>query len=176
VLAVNNTVSLQGTTFMELDQGAGTNDVLNAATIHYGGTLMLTNLSGSLSAGNSFKLFNASGYSGTFTKIMPAIPGLGLGWDTNGLSSGTLSVIVLPTPQPVLGPITMKGSSLTMTGSDGVPGWPYYVLASTNLSLPLSNWTVLATNSFDSNGHFNFTNELNANQPDLFYLLQIPSQ
>jgi hypothetical protein len=60
-----------------------------------------------------------------------------------------------------------------MSGTNGVPNWTYYVLTSTNLSLPLSNWTTTATNTFDGAGNFNFTNSPNPNTPRTFYLLKL---
>ncbi len=42
----------------------------------------------------------------------------------------------------------------------GTNNGPYYVLSSTNVALPLSNWTRLQTNSFDANGNFSFTNTI----------------
>ncbi len=92
VLTVTNAVLLQGTTVVEIDKTAGTNDLLGgAASITYGGTLVVSNLSAALTNGDSFKLFDADAYSGAFTNIMPKRPGPGLAWDTSGLTdSGTL--------------------------------------------------------------------------------------
>jgi hypothetical protein len=45
------------------------------------------------------------------------------------------------------------------------------VLATTNVALPVSNWTRIATNSF-AGGNFSFTNAVNL--PQRFYLLQVP--
>ena len=58
-------------------------------------------------------------------------------------------------------------------GTGGTPGWKYFVLASTNVSLPLSEWTRVATNDFDSTGNFAFTSALEAVVQRRFYLLQI---
>jgi hypothetical protein len=47
-----------------------------------------------LVAGDSFKLFNAGSYGGSFASIVPASPGAGLVWNTSSLAtSGTLSVV-----------------------------------------------------------------------------------
>jgi hypothetical protein len=46
------------------------------------------------------------------------------------------------------------------------------VLASTNLALPLANWTRLLTNQFGAGGSFVFTNAA-ASAPQNFYLLQL---
>ena len=75
ILTVNNVVTLQGTTFMELNKTASTNDELRGVTtLNYGGTLAIANLAGTLTAGDSFKLFTAGTYSGAFTTLTPAIP------------------------------------------------------------------------------------------------------
>jgi hypothetical protein len=62
--------------------------------------------------------------------------------------------------------------SLTHIGS-GTNG-TYYVLTSTNLAAPLTNWTRLLTNQFDGGVNFNLTNAMNTNSPQSFYLLQMP--
>ena len=56
-----------------------------------------------------------------------------------------------------------------MSGVGGTNSGTYYVLISSNLLVPLSRWTRIATNHFDGTGHFIFTNA--AQQ---FYLLQLP--
>jgi hypothetical protein len=45
----------------------------------------------------------------------------------------------------------------------------YYILASTNLALPPNQWTPVATNPYDANSNFIFTNTPAANAPaDVF--------
>ena len=63
-----------------------------AAGITYGGTLTVNNLGGTLAAGDSFKVFNAASYTGTFSQVTP-VPGPGLAWDTTGLNTGTIKVV-----------------------------------------------------------------------------------
>src|SRR5262249_13600508 len=140
----------------------------------YGGVLVLTNLGGTLTASDSFKLFDAAGYSGAFTNVVPAIPGVGLAWDTTTLANdGTLRITSAPTPQPQIFNILLSGPNVVMSGSNGVPGWPYFVLSSTNLALPASNWVITATNAFDSGGNAMFTNPIDPNAPQSFYLLRL---
>ena len=67
---------------MKLNKQAGTNDqIVGVSTLVYGGTLAVTNLAGTLAAGDSFPLFSATTYQGAFSSISPAIPGSGLAWD-----------------------------------------------------------------------------------------------
>ena len=66
-----------------------------------------------------------------------------------------------------------SGANFILGGTNGWPGQLYYVLTSTNLALPRSQWTPIATNPFDPSGNFNFTNPVNPDSPNLFYLLQL---
>jgi len=70
--------------------------------------------------------------------------------------------------------IKVSGTDLVISGTNGVPGSTNYVLTATNIALPLSNWTRLSTNVFDSNGIFAFTNAFSPAIPQSFYLLQLP--
>jgi autotransporter-associated beta strand protein len=174
-LTVTNAIQLQGTTWMELNKAADTNDVLRGAvSIKFGGTLQLTNLGGTLTAGDSFPLFSASAYSGSFMTLSPAIPALNLGWDTSTLvSDGTLRIINAPTPRPRISGVTLSGSTLVMNGNNGVPGWRFYVLESTNVAAPLAAWTRAATNFFNLAGSFTITNAITPNSVQRFYSLQL---
>ncbi|HXF09751.1 MAG TPA: hypothetical protein VN625_03125, partial [Desulfuromonadaceae bacterium] len=173
-MTFNNNLVLRGTTAMEIDKASTTNDMVRVTgSLTYGGTLVVTNVSANgFSAGDSFKLFNAASYNGVFTNIIPAIPALNLGWATNTLTNGFLGVVARPTPRPKVGSVQWSGNNLVMTATNGTAGWPVRLLASTNAALPLTNWTVIASNLFDANGNLNITNA--AGPAPQFYLLQLP--
>jgi autotransporter-associated beta strand protein len=174
ILTINNSVTLRGTTIMELNRTAHTNDVLRSTTtISYGGTLLLTNLSGTLTTGDSFRLFDAASYSGGFTNIIPAIPGINLAWNTNGLTNGILSIGSSPTPSPKIEAVYLAGNNFILSGSNGVANWPCYLLATTNLGLPASQWPCVATDMFDGDGNFIITNTCPTNSPQQYFLLQL---
>lgn len=170
-IAASANITLNGTTVIKLN-GSGTNDVVQAGgTIFYGGTLNLANISGSpLAAGNSFKIFSAAVYSGSFTSITPATPGSGLVWDLTQLSSGIVSVA----SQPVIGSTRVSGGNLILSGTGGTTNGTFYVLTSTNVATPLANWTPLLTNTFDGSGNFSVTNAIVPGVPHEFYLLKTP--
>jgi hypothetical protein len=67
----------------------------------------------------------------------------------------------------------LVGGKLVLAGSGGITNGTYYLLASTNLAAPLSQWTRVLTNQFDAGGNFNSTNALNTNSTQTFYLLQL---
>jgi len=102
----------------------------------------------------------------------------------NDLAGGTFSVqtngndLLLvftsqPTP-PVFGSVTLNGTSVVVSGDGGVTGGNYYLLASTNLNLPLAEWMRVATNQFGAGGSFVFTNDPGATGPQMFYRLMLP--
>jgi hypothetical protein len=157
-LAAQDDITLSGTTLIKLD-GSGTNDVVEAQVeIFYGGTLSLVNISGApLAAGNSFPIFDATTYSGSFTTITPAAPGNGLAWDTSQLSSGIIGVISAPPSQLQFTNSSISAGNLVFGGSGGTPNGMYELLTTTNLSSP---WVPIATNSFDVNGNFSVTNSI----------------
>jgi uncharacterized delta-60 repeat protein len=51
--------------------------------------------------------------------------------------------------------ISMAGPELVIQGTGGVSDGTYYLLTSTDASLPPANWSCVATNLFDSYGNFN---------------------
>ena len=61
-----------------------------------------------------------------------------------------------------------------MSGSNGTPNTSYYVLTSTNVTLPLSNWSRIVTNQFDGSGNFIFSNAINPGILQYFFRLQLP--
>jgi fibronectin type 3 domain-containing protein len=79
-----------------------------------------------------------------------------------------------PIAAPVFVSVSISGTNLVLNGTNGAAGMNYLVLVSTNLILPLTNWTVLATNVFDLGGGFNFTNSLNLANPQQFYRIMLP--
>ncbi len=167
-LQVNGNVLLSGTTVMKLNKSVSpSNDVLNATgSLNYGGTLVVTNLGSTLAPGDSFQLFNG-GVTGNFTSVvLPSLPS-GLTWNTNSLNSGLLSVNI-----PLLiTNLAVSGTSLEIQGTGGGAGLPYVLLTSTNLALPVSQWTPLVTNSFDGNGNFDFTTNVDPTLSRQFYIL-----
>jgi fibronectin-binding autotransporter adhesin len=170
-LTVTNSVLLSGTTFMDLNQTAGTHDQIVSASITYGGTLSLNNLAGTLTAGNSFKLFNASSYHGSFAIVTPSTPGAGLAWDLSQLNSGFVNVI--SGSGPVLNNPQISGGNLILSGSGGTNNGPYHVLTSTNLATPLASWIILNTGTFDASGNFSSTNAVGTAKQQ-FYIIKQP--
>jgi autotransporter-associated beta strand protein len=121
-LTINNTLTLQGgsTTLFALNKGAHTNGLLSGmSSVTYGGTLAVSNISGTLAVGDAFKLFDASAYSGAFSAISPPIPGAGLAWSNSLATDGTLRIVKGTGPNPTPTNITYMVSSQGL-----VLSWP----------------------------------------------------
>lgn len=179
-LAVSDAIALGGTTIMELDKANGTNDLLQStnSSISYGGTLIVTNVGGSFTGGETYKLFDSAtgGYLGAFSSIqLPPLPA-GLSWITNLSASGTISISgsVVVSTQPTIGHISISGANVILSGTNNTgPGGTYHVLTSTNVVTPLANWTVLTNGAFDASGNFSTTNAVGTDSRQ-FYILQVP--
>ncbi len=176
-LAINGSLTLDSgsTTCVELDEATGTNDnFIGLANVIYGGTLQLTNLNGSLSSGNSFKLFSAINYSGMFNSLSPPSPSPTLKWNTNQLNvDGTLRIFSVPTPPPAVAVVSLSSGNITISASNGIPYDLCYLLTSTNVALPVAEWILCATNRFDSVGNVNFTNVIAFSDAKRFFRLAV---
>jgi hypothetical protein len=176
-LTVSGSISLAGTTIMEISKTAATNDVLRStgSSITYGGTLIVTNLAGTFVGGESYKLFNAQSYSGPFAMNLPPLTA-GLSWNTNNLTvNGTISVsgTSAPPPRPRITSITQSGTDVIISGTNnsGLAG-SYYVLATTNRGATCES-TGRASRPIPLRAATSaFTNGVNL--PQRFYLLQLP--
>jgi len=84
-----------------------------------------------------------------------------------------LNEVTLPIPRPQFSAVSQQGTNLLIFGSNGLAGWPYVVLSSTNPVQPVGGWVINGTNIFDSEGNFIFTNFLDLASPQLFYLLRL---
>ncbi len=183
------TINSSGALNVDLFSGAGAGDntgnaaaadVLNAqcpVTLNSGAILNVSNPDNltAWAVGDKWKIANWSANPvGTFTVLnLPALPA-GLAWDTTSLyTAGVIGIITSTGPtQPanILG-VTLSGTSLVINGTNlnGGQNFHYAVLASTNLNLPLSSWTVLSTNAFNADGTFNYTNVASPTNAALFF-------
>jgi hypothetical protein len=88
--------------------------------------------------------------------------------DISHTNTATLTVI----PQPQITSINLSGTALTLSGINGTPGNTYYLLSSTNIALPLSQWTPLLTNTF-SDASFSITDTINPASLQQYFILQV---
>ena len=168
--AFTNSSSLTLPTSTVLNFAVGTNNSLLAQT----GNLTL-NSTVNVTDGGGFKpgTYTLLRYSGSLSGS-PTLGGTPLGYQCtlNTNTSGQVRLVASAMP-PMIGNISLSAGSVTISGTGGPENYSYYLLCSTNVALPLTNWTRLATNPFDALGNFSVTGLPNPN-PQTFYRLQLP--
>lgn len=175
-LTVTNTTTLGGTTFMKINATTGASDELICTNgIACGGTIVVTNLSGTITNGETFQLLVSTNITGTFASVvLPSAPGLT--WTNNLTTTGTLTAGVAsgPVPQPHITSVNLiGGTNLIISGTNGQAGEQFDVLTSTNVALALTNWTSINSGTFSGN-NFSITNAVTAGTPREFFILRIP--
>lgn len=143
-LTINNDLTVQGTAMFRISKNGGSpasDQIIGLATAHYGGTLMVSNVTTDatqLQAGDTFTLFSATGHSGNFATISGS-PGAGLAY-TFDPTGGVLSVIATAS-NPTNITFSVSGSSMTLSWPSDHLGW---ILQSQTNSLSTGltgNWT-----------------------------------
>jgi hypothetical protein len=164
---------------MELNAATVTSDRIVTTNITYGGTLVVTHIDGTLAGGQSYQLFAAGSYGGSFSSVtLPTLTG-DLEWENTLGTDGRITVIgdaptVIQTPRIVSA--VRSGSNLIMSGTNGTTNGTFYVITSTNIALPLTNWSIVSTSTFGADGSFSVTNAINPALPRQFFdlLQQVP--
>lgn len=93
--------------------------------------------------------------------------------NSHAAMTNLVSVLVSPAFTPVITNVLISAGGLWLAGR----GWTnasFYLLTSTNLAVPLTNWSCVLTSQFDANGNFRLTKAINPNLRQTFYMLRSP--
>jgi hypothetical protein len=172
-MTITNNLVVQsgGALVMDLDPISGTNDTIKGlASITYGGTLDVGHFATSgYTLTNTFKLFYANSYSGSFDAINPLTAGGQYGWDTSTLAvDGTLRIMPA---KPRVNSVVISGGSLQISGVAGPSGAAYDVLASNELT-PVATWPVIQSSSFNADGTFSFSVPIDGTTPHQYFRIR----
>jgi len=91
---------------------------------------------------------------------------------TSSIGVRTVPLTLVVKPHPAIVGVSLTGTNSSISGTNGFAGATFYLLGSTNASLPLSQWTTMATNAFGTNGNFSVTNKISASPADRFFLIR----
>ena len=149
-LTVNNDVTIAGNVTIAVNKSlspANTNSLTavsgvltNAGT----GAVIVTNLGPALAVGNTFQLFNQPVLNGGALAVI----GGGVTWNNNLAANGTISVATTTLPHPIIKTVSLTGTNLVLSGTNGYVNGGFYVLSATNLTLSRAGWTRVSTNIF----------------------------
>jgi pectate lyase len=78
-----------------------------------------------------------------------------------------------PPANPVITNAAMTVDGFVLSGTNGLANADYDVLTSTNLTLPLSQWVAIGTDSFGTNGHFTFASSIAPDVRQKFYRIRV---
>jgi autotransporter-associated beta strand protein len=151
------------------------------------GNVITINVTSSTLGATTNRLLDCTGTLSGSANTTPVITGLGLNpgatasiVTTTG-SNGHVDLVVtgsvlVPTVTPRITGFSMVNANVVINGTNGQTGGTYYLLGSTNLALPLSQWTPVATNVVSTNGPsgaftFNGTNSVSSGARQQFYIL-----
>ncbi|MGA4643901.1 autotransporter-associated beta strand repeat-containing protein [Limisphaera sp. 4302-co] len=144
-LTLARSPELQGTVVMELDRNANPNAdrLIVQQPLAYAGTLHLVNVGAPLEVGDTFQLFQAPSYTGTFPTVTADTPGQTVQWDLSGLTvDGTIRVASVVAAEVTLD-WTLAGEQLTLSWPEDQLGWILQVQTN-SLSIGLNtNWTTV---------------------------------
>lgn len=172
-----HSLTIQGKATLRISKNGGTpaSDLITGIdAANYGGTLVISNITSDatpLANGDTFTLFSANTHNGNFTSIVGS-PGVGLAYS---FTNGVLSVVTATaTPNtPVITAISISGSTVSISGTNGTSGQQFRLLSSTNLTLPMTNWTPIYTNTFTGNP-FSLTVPITSANAQQFYRVSVP--
>ena len=173
---VGNVDASAGTVSLNYSSGTPSFSVTNGTLTLSGSTVFTVNNIGSPFAAGSYKLV-ATNTAGLVTGTLPAVVVSGSGVVGGAISSlqtinGELYLVVTSPQPPVITGIGISGMTLILTATNGVGNGTYILLQSTNITLPLSQWTPVLTNNFDGSGNLNLsTNIVTPGAQQQFYIL-----
>jgi fibronectin-binding autotransporter adhesin len=173
-LTLGSSPVLAGAVVAELDRNGGTPQadriVLVGNPVAYGGTLVLTNTGAPLQAGDTFTLFNASGYSGSFT-LASQTPGQVVAWNTANLTvNGSITVSSAGPLTPPTMTNSISGNTITLTWPAEYLGWVLQTQTN-NLSTGLANnWVDVAGSGASTTAAI----PVNPENPTVFIRLRSP--
>jgi len=135
----------------------------------------VTNVTGT----NQFHLISYNAFNGSLANFaLGTVPVRFTGVLSNNAVNHSIDLVVAKAP--VLTPgisstlYSAADGTLTISGTNGNAGFSYYVLTSTNVALPLSNWSVIDVDAFDPSGNFTFIVYPDPTVSPQFYRLQVP--
>ena len=157
-------------TFVSASNGGTTN--ANAGQVVWSGFSLAantaTNFTLSVKAGAGGNVTNTASVVSSAADPSPA--------DNTATLVTAITTTIIPTVSPNISSFSLVGGNVVINGTNGQSSGTYYLLASTNVATPLSQWTTVATNIVNTNGAsgaftFTGTNVASPGAGQQFYIL-----
>lgn len=173
---ISTFTTANSTIHLNLKGSAITTNVAVSSLTASGVTTIAIDSIANVTSTTTFPLISYGSFSGSIANFtLGSVPANFAGILTNNSGANQIDLIVTHAPAtPVITSIILANTNLVMAGTAGAPTWTYYLLASTNISSPLSNWSAVQTGAFDAFGNFQITNGEDPTIPQNFFILQLP--
>jgi autotransporter-associated beta strand protein len=170
-LTLSSSPVLNGSVVAELDRSGPLADVIAVgAPIAYHGTLVLTNAGAPLQAGDTFTLFNASSYSGSFT-LVSQTPGQSVTWNTANLTvNGSISVASTSVLTPPTMTNSVSGNTISLSWPSAYLGWVLQLQTNSINTGISNNWADVPGSASSTSA----TVPINPANPTVFIRLRSP--
>jgi hypothetical protein len=126
--------------------------------------------------GNAIPIALTNLAPGTYTVYVVGVNSAGVWQDTNAATvSKTWTITVGSPPGNIivtLRPVPGPGNGFQIGATNGPPGNPVMVLQSTNIALPLAQWTTNVIGAFDGSGNFSTNLTISPTDARRFYILK----
>lgn len=168
LLSISNTLTLAAgsTTFVQVNADtSGSDRVQGVTTVHYGGTLVVSNTAGVLTQGQTFQLFSVTGQNNDFASIQSA--GGGATWAFNP-ATGILTVQSVTATTPTNVSYMLDGTTLTLTWPESHLGW--YAQSNAVDVVDVNAWYDIAGSQLGTN----LSITIDPAMSNVFYRLRIP--
>lgn len=154
--------------------------VTNGTVTLSSSTVVKVNNTGSALAVGNYKLISkaTSGNTGSVAGSVPStvtVTGGGIGAGTAAslqITSGELYLAVSSTAPPKFSAISLSGTTLSLSATNGSAGANVTLLQSTNLAIPLSQWITNRVLTLDGSGNINTNLTGVATNSQTYYILK----
>jgi hypothetical protein len=142
---------------------------------------VVVDLAGATLGSGTYRLMSYNGsIAGSLSSTPTLLNGTVLGTAAIDISTPHQVNLAVIVGHPQIGAFSLSGTTLAIAGTNGTPGVTCGVLASTNVALPVSQWTPIIRNLlFNGSGTLNtnidLTGTLNGYAAQQFFRLQSPS-
>jgi autotransporter-associated beta strand protein len=169
LLKIDGEVQLLGRTVLRISKQSSASALLQATgLLTLGGTLTVTNLGGTLAAGDVFKVLDAPNFQGSFTSVELPTLAESLQWDSAALlKDGTLRVTLR---QPQFYPVTASNGRMLIQ-VDTWTGLTYELQSSEKLG-PDAQWSVISTTP-GANGPMSVLLPMDPAKASLYYRFRV---
>jgi fibronectin-binding autotransporter adhesin len=162
-----------GTLLVDLNGAAGVTNIVAASLSVNAATTLGLNSVTAAAAGVSYPLLSYTGGDPFTSFTVLPLPSGYVGSFIDDAPHNLISVRFTTVPNPLPAHITsvsVLGTTLNITATNGLAGGQYVLVGATNLTMPVSQWVPLLTNTFNASGGLNLsTNIINPAVPQEFF-------